>query len=135
MILDSNILIALLDGSASATVTKTVALLQAESRSYINPIIFAELSPNFVSADDLEQNLSRLSIMIAPLEVAACHRAGHAFAEYRKRGGQREAILADFLIGAQAEVRGWPIVTRDRKGFASYFPNVELIDPYKAPND
>ena len=116
-------------------VTKTVALLQAESRSYINPIIFAELSPNFVSADDLEQNLSRLSIMIAPLEVAACHRAGHAFAEYRKRSGQREAILADFLIGAQAEVRGWPIVTRDRKGFASYFPNVELIDPYKAPND
>jgi hypothetical protein len=32
-------------------------------------------------------------------------------------------------------VRGWPILTRDPARFASYFPEVELIDPLKVEND
>ncbi len=135
MIFDSNILIALLAGSADMAVARTIAVLQAENTAHVNPIIFAELSPNFATAAILEQNLSKLNILIASLELTECHRAGQAFALYRKRGGEREAILPDFLIGAQAEIRGWPIVTRDRKGFASYFPEVEIIDPYKVIND
>ena len=135
MIFDSNILIALWDGSADMAVSRSIAMLQAENKVHVNPIIFAELSANFETAADLEQDLSKLNILIAPLELAECHRAGQAFAQYRKRGGEREAILPDFLIGAQAEIRGWPIVTRDRKGFASYFPKVEIIDPYKVIHD
>ena len=63
------------------------------------------------------------------LTLEECHRAGQAHSEYRRCGGKRPAILPDFLIGAQAEMRGWPLVTRDRKRFGSYFPDLQIIDP------
>jgi hypothetical protein len=56
-------------------------------------------------------------------------RAGIAFQEYRRKGGPRQSILPDFLIGGQAANRGWPILTRDSKRFASYFPELTIIDP------
>jgi predicted nucleic acid-binding protein len=58
-----------------------------------------------------------------------------AFREYRRRQGNRTSILPDFLIAAQADMRGWRLLTKDRKGFESYFPNIILIDPKKAQND
>ncbi|WP_295530611.1 type II toxin-antitoxin system VapC family toxin [Novosphingobium sp. Chol11] len=67
--------------------------------------------------------------MITALTREDAFRPAQAFAEYRRRGGERQAILPDFLIGAQAEIRGWPLVTRDRKGFQSYFPDLQIIDP------
>lgn len=73
--------------------------------------------------------LVEVGVSLERLTLAECHRAGVAFAEYRRRDGKRTTILPDFLIGAQAELRGWPLVTRDRKGFASYFPDLEIIDP------
>jgi len=34
-----------------------------------------------------------------------------------------------FFIGAQAEVMGWKIATRDRGRFEKYFPAVVLVTP------
>lgn len=38
------------------------------------------------------------------------------------------AVPKDVCV-AQAATRGWLLVTRDRKGFASYFPELVIIDP------
>jgi predicted nucleic acid-binding protein len=37
------------------------------------------------------------------------------------------------LIGAHAVIRDYAILTRDAKGYRSYFPTVELITPETHP--
>jgi predicted nucleic acid-binding protein len=128
VILDSNVLIALFQ-QAQPKMFERLAEWQALRRVHINHVIFAEVAPSFAIAADLEDALDRLEIVLTALTREDAFRAGQAFAEYRRRGGERTAILADFLIGAQAEIRGWPLVTRDRKGFQSYFPGLQIIDP------
>lgn len=131
MILDTNVVIDLLDGSGSESFTDRIADLQAAQGAHVNEIIFAELAGRFESAGQAEAFLERMTISLARLSLEECHRAGLAFREYRKSGGARTTILPDFLIGAQATVRGWPLVTCDRTGYARYFPELTLIDPTK----
>jgi predicted nucleic acid-binding protein len=38
-------------------------------------------------------------------------------------------VLADFFIGAQAQIEGWTILTRDAARYKTYFPEVKLICP------
>jgi predicted nucleic acid-binding protein len=38
-------------------------------------------------------------------------------------------MIADFFIGAHAQVTGLPMLTRDTRRFRTYFPAVELITP------
>ncbi|MEI6642494.1 MAG: PIN domain-containing protein [Novosphingobium sp.] len=102
---------------------------QALRRIHINLVIFAEVAPSFPDVTELEAALDRLEVMLTAFTREDAFRAGKAYAEYRRRGGERTTILPDFLIGAQAEIRGWPLVTRDRKGFQSYFPGLQIIDP------
>lgn len=133
MILDSNVLIDLLDPEAPDAIKQRIFALQASNRPCINEVIFAELSRGYASAEEVGLMLDGLGVAVERLTLNECHRGGLAFAEYRRRGGSRETILPDFLIGAQAEMRGWPLVTRDPKGFASYFPELEIIDPMESP--
>lgn len=127
MILDSNVVIDIINAPQSA-VTSWV-MNNRPDRLYVNHIVFAEVSPSFAKKEELEGFLEALEIGIEPFDLATCFRAGRAFREYRRAGKGRASILPDFLIGAQAASRGWPLVTRDRKGFASYFPELTIIDP------
>lgn len=129
MIFDTNVLIALIEDKGGPDFSHNMARLQSGHTVRINEIVFAELSAQYESAANLEAVLAAAGIECVWLTLAECHRAGMAFSEYRRRDGRREAILPDFLIGAQAEMRKWPLVTRDRKGFASYFPDLTTIDP------
>lgn len=130
MIVDSNVLIEIIQQPASPLNAWLYACSEQDLR--INPIIFAELSPSFARCDQLQGYLSSLNVAIEPMTLEDCHRAGLAHAEYRRRGGRRTTILPDFLIGAQAAQRGWTLVTRDRKGFASYFADLTIIDPMES---
>ncbi len=128
MILDSNVLIALFQHGQPKLFDR-LAEWQALRTIHINLVILAEVAPSFAALAEIGSALDRLDIVLTALNREDAFRAGQAFAEYRRRGGERTAILPDFLIGAQAEIRGWPLVTRDRKGFQSYFPGLQIIDP------
>jgi predicted nucleic acid-binding protein len=129
LIVDSNVVFALLDDDETTPILDLLDAHRSNGQAYINEIIFAEISPRFRDAALVMEVCDTFGIGIQPLTLAECHLAGQAFAEYRRRGGTRSAILPDFLIGAQAAKRGWPLMTRDRKGFASYFPDLEIVDP------
>jgi len=129
VILDSNVIIALLDPDCPAPYRARIATLSSVHQPRINEIIFAEIARGFLDAQEVEDMLEAIGVSLVRLTLPECHRASIAFGEYRRRGGERATILPDFLIGAQAATRGWPLVTRDRRGFASYFPELELIDP------
>jgi len=57
----------------------------------------------------------------------AAFLAGQAFVRYKRRGGTKKRILADFLIGAHATVAGMGIISRDT-GYSRYF-TVEVLNP------
>ena len=137
MIVDSKVVIELLHGTGPPVegLLRTYARLRRLRIAVINPIIFAETSSGSPTLELFERELSELDLRVEPVSNADAFRAGHAFREYRRKGGPREAILPDFLIGGQASVRGWPILTRDPKRFASYFPEVELLDPMQVSDD
>ena len=129
MIFDTNVLIALIENKGGPDFLERLARCRLGQSVHINEIVFAELSSQYESAQNLEAVLKAIAVECVWLTLTECHRAGQAFADYRQRGGTRTAMLSDFLIGAQAATRGWPLVTRDRKGFASYFPELTIIDP------
>jgi predicted nucleic acid-binding protein len=137
VIVDTNVIISAFDQGATdhARCQSILFRLAEERQLFTNEIIFAELSGRFDSVAAVEMAFENLRLKLVRLSLDECHRAGQAFREYRRRKGSRSTILPDFLIGAQAELQGWPLLTRDRKGFESYFPTVELIDPHKVPND
>lgn len=137
MIVDSNVFLHLAnpDGPESALVLDAFERLSFANRAFLNPVILAEISPGFADCRSVEHFVGGLGVRLIGLTAADAFRAGQTFAAYRRNGGPRIAILSDFLIGAQAATKGWPILTRDPKRFSSYFPEVELIDPLQVPND
>lgn len=94
----------------------------------VNAVVLAEVAPRFSRIEALEAALPRRAI-VEELPRAAAFLAGHAHADYRRSGGARTQILADFLIASHAAVSGRPLLTRDPRRVATYLPGVELIAP------
>lgn len=78
--------------------------------------------------------MRRAGIVILDLPVAAAGICGRAYRRYRLArtrlgGGKAPSVpLADFFIGAHAELMGWKLATRDVERYRIYFPAVELIE-------
>lgn len=110
----------------------SVGQLRAQSvvhRLVINPVIYAELALTFSSVDALDEALAHLELDVLEIPRPALFLAGKAFVQYRRQGGARTNVLADFFIGAHAAVAKLPILTRDTRRYASYFPTVKLVTP------
>jgi predicted nucleic acid-binding protein len=95
----------------------------------INEIVYAELAGHYGSQQQLDEIVKGLQLQFEWLPKSALFLAGRAFREYRRAGGPRTSILADFFIGAHATVAQIPILTRDARRYRTYFPDVELIAP------
>ena len=106
--------------------------LRAQSQVHelaINPVIYAELSLNFDSVAALDAALDGLDLQFRDLPRPALFLAGKAFVKYRRTGGRKTSVLADFFVGAHAAVTGWGLITRDARRYHSYFPRVALLCP------
>ncbi|TIU25220.1 MAG: type II toxin-antitoxin system VapC family toxin [Mesorhizobium sp.] len=99
----------------------------------INQIIYAEFSMRYETIEDVDDVLPEDEYRREGLPFEAAFAASRAFLIYRRQGGPREKVMPDFLIGAHAVIRGYPILTRDPAGFRNYFPDVELIAPDTHP--
>jgi len=95
----------------------------------INPFIYAELCYRATSVAEVEQLIGKCGFRYAELPRAALYLAAQAFRIYRQRGGSKTSPLADFFIGAHAQVTGFSILTRDVTRYQTYFPSVPLISP------
>ncbi len=96
---------------------------------FINPVIYAELCAGAESPAEVDQIMTALSIQFVELPRQALFLAAKAFVKYQQRGGVQTSPLADFFIGAQADVLASPILTRDISRYKTYFPDVALIYP------
>jgi len=95
----------------------------------INAIVYAEVSVDFASIEELDDALDESGIRREALPFEAGFLAGKAYVAYRRRGGFRRSPLADFYIGAHAAVAGYRLLTRDSARYSTYFPSVGLLTP------
>lgn len=131
LLVDTNVLADVLENDPD-WVDWSIAQLRAQSqvrRLVVNPVIYAELSLTFSSVEALDETLSSLQIAVAEIPRPALFLAGKAFVKYRRQGGTKSNVVADFFICAHAAVAGWPVLTRDVRRYAGYFPTVPLIAP------
>ncbi len=96
-------------------------------------IIVGELASRAGTRSEILEMLAGFDIEVEALHADAAYRAGVAQAAYRRAGGGRERLLADFLIGAHASATGRPLITRDARRYRTYFPELELITPESHP--
>lgn len=113
--------------TALATTARAAPLL-------INPLIYAEVSANYDSIEELDDALPDNLFRRASLPYPAGFLAARAFLSYRSRGGQRRSPLPDFYIGAHAAVDRLTLVTRDARRYRTYFPTVDLMAPDRDPS-
>lgn len=92
-------------------------------------VVYAEVSVHFTSQTECDAFLEDASIRVEPLGREASFRAGRAWRAYRRRGGKRDRILPDFLVGAHAEVQASQFITRDRRFYSDSFPALKIVDP------
>jgi predicted nucleic acid-binding protein len=131
VLVDTNVLVDVLENDPDWA-DWSVAQLRAQAqihRLVINPIIYAELSLTFSTVEALDDTLADLQIPMIEMSKPALYLAGKAFVQYRRKGGTKGNVLPDFFIGAHAAVAGLPVLTRDVRRYASYFPTVQLIAP------
>ncbi len=131
ILIDTNVLIDVLEDDPQWA-EWSVAQLRAHSKIHelgINAIVYAELSLAFERLEELDDAVMRLGLKLLEIPRPALFLAGRAFLTYRKVGGPRSNVLADFLIGAHAAVAGVAILTRDARRYTTYFPAVKLLLP------
>ncbi len=131
LLVDTNVLVDVLENDPDWA-DWSIGQLRAQSQIHplaINPVIYAELSLTFSTVEALDATLDKLGLAIMELPRPALFLAGKAFVRYRRAGGKKSNVLADFFIGAHAAVIGCPLLTRDTKRYQRYFPSVKLITP------
>lgn len=134
VLVDTNVLVDVLEDDRDWA-DWSVRQLRAQSQVHelaINPVIYAELSLAFSTVEALDRAVKDMGLTLRELTRPALFLAGKAFIRYRRGGGQKSNVLADFFIGAQAAVLGCPILTRDARRYRAYFPRVKLITPETA---
>ena len=92
-------------------------------------LVYAELCVAFDSQEQCDEFLSDIGIHTDPLDRPASFLASRVWRTYREQGGTRERILADFLIGAHAQVQASRLLTRDRGFYRKMFPSLNLLEP------
>ncbi len=130
--LDSSVLIDVLIGDPSYAEASEQCIADALARDdvVVCDAVVAEVQALLDTADSLMEVLTSLGIRYEATQEAAAMRAGHMNKRFRSRGGQRERVVADFLIGAHALLQCDGLITRDDRFFRDYFKGLKLIVPH-----
>jgi predicted nucleic acid-binding protein len=137
ILLDTNVIVDALDKSQTnhQWAKKQIEDVVAGEGGGISVVTLAELCAGARNPLDVEPEIKRFGLTMHDVSAAAALICGTAYRRYvlarRSSGGglSPKMPLPDFFIGAQAEVMGWKIATRDQGRFEKYFPTVVLVTP------
>jgi len=128
---DSNVLIDILDADPDWQGWSQGQLEAARMAGPVvaGAIVAAEVGHFAESAEQVTRWFAALGVALAPASFDAAYRAGQAYRLYKARGGERDTLLADFLVGAEAFALDATLLTRDIRWYRRYFPELKLIHP------
>jgi predicted nucleic acid-binding protein len=92
-------------------------------------VVWAETSASFAEPEAAEAALAGLRIDFSALDSSTSLAVGQRWRAYRKAGGRRERVIADFLIGGHALTNADRLLTRDRGFYRKYFKQLRVLDP------
>lgn len=133
MMADTNIVIDLRDESRWYDWSADRIARAPSGQVFVSAVVVGEVASRGGTEQEIRDMLVGFGILPISLDAAAGYRAGLAHRAYRQAGGTRGSLLADFLIGAHAVIERLPLLTRDPRGYRTYFPELELITPESHP--
>ena len=92
-------------------------------------VVWAEVAGRFGEPAAAEAYFDELGIQYQALNRQTALAAGTLWSNYRRAGGVRQRIIADFLVGAHALHQADRLLTRDRGFYRAYFGELEIFDP------
>lgn len=92
-------------------------------------VVWTETASFFPTPQQTRDVMERLGLELSSIKLEAALFASSAWRTYRRRGGKRQRIAADFLIGAHASLQADRLLTRDRGFYRSYFGKLHVLDP------
>ena len=140
---DTNILLDILIPNTNyATASLEKLEILSEGGLIISEMVFAELSSQFPSLDQLNTFLDETDIELINSTDQALYEASLAWKKYleNRRKNQkcphcgeslpgRAHIISDFIIGGHAIKNADQLITRDRGFYRAYFKDLNIIDP------
>lgn len=132
--LDTNVLLDILVGDPRFFEASQQAVERAAAAGsvVVCDLVYAELCVHFSAATESERFLAAIDARVESLSRSAAFLASRVWRAYRQQGGKRTRILADFLIGAHAQVQASRLLTRDRGFYRRMFPSLAVVNPAEA---
>jgi predicted nucleic acid-binding protein len=128
---DSSVLLDVLtaDAAHGKASAECLADALAGDEMVVCDAVVAEVQLLLDTPANVMETLSAMGIRFQPANEQAAVRAGIMNRRFRDRGGRRERVVADFLIGAHALLQCSALITRDAAFFRDYFKGLKVIVP------
>jgi predicted nucleic acid-binding protein len=141
MSLDSSVIISHLSGDVHENdvlaAMERLLLLEAElflplicyTEIWVGIELLKEREEQRRTSNALQKIIQSSAIMLVSDNVAIAREAARALAEYRRRGGRREILIPDFLIGANAAYYAGQLLTTNPRDFLKFSPKLKVFTP------
>ena len=130
-LVDSNILIDVFIADPTYGITSAKKLRQAFNDGAVAAceIVWTDVGALFPNEHKFIQEMKILGIEFSPVSYETSLKAAEIWQKYRSKGGKKDRVVADFIIGAHALIQGDCLLTRDRGFYRNYFQGLSIIEP------
>ena len=135
---DTNVLVDILEPDPRHGVASADALARclAEGTVVACDVVWAEVATVYGAKQaELLAALETLCIDYSEVTQEAALEAARHWHAYRSRGGSRQRIAADFIVGAHALAQCERLLTRDRGFYRSSFSGLAIFNPSRQTQD
>jgi predicted nucleic acid-binding protein len=128
---DSSVLLDMLTDDPRFAAASSTSIEQALGAGgvVVCDAVVAEVQAMLATSENAMNVLGEIGIHYLPTSEQSAVRAGFMQRRFRDRGGRRERVVADFLIGAHAMMQCDALITRDASFYRDYFKGLKVIVP------